>query len=710
MLTIIRLQLIWCGLIIAVKLDLFEGENCTLSNGVDEGVCQFTSDCPQLKSIPQKEWRTCVIYNMTPVVCCPRTEAKISPARTQTRIASKSELKCATFPNASDAGDRITGTGSLEASSDDFPHIGALGYTVRTNQPQPFRCGASLISYQYLLTAAHCVTGEPPLYARFGVLDLFNFSTTEPPVDIAIEKVIIHPNYTSRPLRNDVALLKLNRTATEPFLIPACLYVNLTDPAPHVNLSIAGWGSTDPNDIELSSVLRKANVTTLDRAACNNTLAKDKSRRSTGELQTTQLCALGRNTRNETTGDTCVGDSGGPLALMHQRHHYIVGVTSNGKLCGTSSPGIYSRVAYYLDWIESIVWRDDYHSLRGAMAVPATLLLVVFLGRYTFSQSIIRLPDLFEKDPCPLKNGNTGVCRRTSDCMASYRAGESHCEFLEDKVPVICCAPVPNATFDSSARVVNEACASVRKTGVRIADHAVGVVTEAKVGEFPFMALVVYADVRTRCGASLISNRFLLTAAHCFRSGKPLSIRLGTNQADDSLADTYNIAKIYRHKDYSHLSKQNDIALIELRDPVTMNDQVQPICLYTSLIDLPESANLTLMGWGKDNAENLPNSLLKGTVNPVLRSTCQARFTAGGYPLNLTDKQICALGELNSDRVATDTCEGDSGGPLVLAQDNKFYLVGLVSTGPGCGDENYAGIYTRVSSYLDWIIERAWKR
>ncbi|XP_053686626.1 transmembrane protease serine 9-like [Sabethes cyaneus] len=337
------------------------------------------------------------------------------------------------------------------------------------------------------------------------------------------------------------------------------------------------------------------------------------------------------------------------------------------------------------------------------------LLMALFGGHPSMTQSILRLEEQrFEGDPCPLRNGSTGICRKASQCRGSIRAKELHCEFSGYDA-VICCALAPNATFDSSARVVQTACSTVRRTEVRIAEHAVGVVTEARVGEFPFMGLVSYDDERTRCGAALISDRFLLTATHCFKNVKPTAVRLGTNQADDPMADSYAIAKIHRHRGYTQQTKQDDIALIELRSPVTMNAQVQPICLHTSLIDLPETTNLTLMGWGRDNADNLPNALLKGAVNPVLRSTCQARYTAGGRVIRLTEKQMCALGELNPDGLATDACEGDSGGPLVLRDDNRYYLVGLVSYGSGCGDDKYAGIYTRVASYLDWIIERVWK-
>lgn len=77
---------------------------------------------------------------------------------------------------------------------------------------------------------------------------------------------------------------------------------------------------------------------------------------------------------------------------------------------------------------------------------------------------------------------------------------------------------------------------------------------------------------------------------------------------------------------------------------------------------------------------------------------------------NITDGHTCALGSANENGEATDACQGDSGGPLVLSQNDKYYLVGVVSTGPACGGIDLAGIYTWVSKYMDWIIDqKVWR-
>lgn len=356
--------LAWLGMALAapaINTDRYEGDSCPLANGAGNGVCRHHASCTSLKTIPQKDWVTCSFDRDQPIVCCQDVTGPVPTALNTVlvqRFSSVSERMCDSFPPTSALTNHIFN--GIEAALNEFPYIAALGYPAK-GEETPFRCGASLISERFLLTAAHCLSPQKPIYARLGVVKLFDYDPLDPPVNVGIKQTYIHPNYTGRPLKNDIALLLLNRTIdfnkTESFLQPACLFTNYTDPDFSTLLTIAGWGSIDPNDISTSETLLKANVTTLLRDTCNSTLAQNKSsRRSPNELQESQLCALGRNAQNETTGDTCVGDSGGPLELADGRRRYLVGVTSSGKLCGSRWPGIYTRVSRYLDWIESVVW------------------------------------------------------------------------------------------------------------------------------------------------------------------------------------------------------------------------------------------------------------------------------------------------------------------------------------------------------------------
>ncbi|EDS42288.1 kallikrein-7 [Culex quinquefasciatus] len=198
----------------------------------------------------------------------------------------------------------------------------------------------------------------------------------------------------------------------------------------------------------------------------------------------------------------------------------------------------------------------------------------------------------------------------------------------------------------------------------------------------------------------------LIGETHCFKS-KPTAVRMGTISATDALADSYPVANTFRHPDHNRKTKQNDIGLVELRTEVQMSANVEPICLHAELADLPASANLTILGWGITNLNRQETSddLLTGLVHPVPRSSCQSMYN--DWNLKITERQLCAIGEQDSMGEYTDACSGDSGGPLVMRKDKKYFLVGVVSTGSGCGS-GVPGVYTRVANYLQWTSERVW--
>ncbi|XP_055586917.1 transmembrane protease serine 9-like [Uranotaenia lowii] len=339
------------------------------------------------------------------------------------------------------------------------------------------------------------------------------------------------------------------------------------------------------------------------------------------------------------------------------------------------------------------------------------LLLIAALFWFSTSAQIINRINhqLFENDQCPLTNGETGICRKTSECRSSDRQRELHCEWSKND-PVICCAESHTDNYDALANRADGVCEGIpefKSGGLR--DHVVGKAEHAAVGEFPFMALLRYQQENVRCGAALLNEKFFITAAHCFKFFDPIAVVTGIDDATDALADSYPISRIIKHKDYDPRTKQNDIALVEVEKPVKLNQNVQPICLYTRSIDLPVTTILTIMGWGQDNTDNSSNQLLKGAVRPVLRSACQTNYTLPKRSVKLSENQLCAQGFETENGVLTDACQGDSGGPLVLEEKSKFHLVGIVSYGAACGTERFPGIYTRISSYLDWIIDIAWK-
>lgn len=137
---------------------------------------------------------------------------------------------------------------------------------------------------------------------------------------------------------------------------PACIQTELNDVPEDVQLTIAGWGSIEADRTNLSKVLLKANLNIVPLDRCNETLTKFNELSNLPSLRAlskSQMCALNLMIRS----DACQGDSGGPLFIHHPSGmSTIIGIISFGVSCGTALPGVYTRIASYVDWIENTIW------------------------------------------------------------------------------------------------------------------------------------------------------------------------------------------------------------------------------------------------------------------------------------------------------------------------------------------------------------------
>ncbi|XP_058839014.1 transmembrane protease serine 9-like [Topomyia yanbarensis] len=221
---------------------------------------------------------------------------------------------------------------------------------------------------------------------------------------------------------------------------------------------------------------------------------------------------------------------------------------------------------------------------------------------------------------------------------------------------------------------------------------------KADINEFPWMAMLLYRGT-FYCGGSLISDRYVLTAAHCVLNFKPNQITVKVFDPKKSAMVPRAVEKLYGNERFSLDTFNNDIALVKLQSALDVKDQFVTVCLPTPGKNFGGLEGM-VTGWGKLSNGSLSHTLQQVKVPIMTNQQCKKSAYRAS---RITDNMMCA-GYSDGGR---DACQGDSGGPLQVGDASEREIVGIVSWGEGCAKPNYPGVYTRVNRYLQWIKNNA---
>ncbi|XP_019640665.1 PREDICTED: trypsin-like [Branchiostoma belcheri] len=224
-------------------------------------------------------------------------------------------------------------------------------------------------------------------------------------------------------------------------------------------------------------------------------------------------------------------------------------------------------------------------------------------------------------------------------------------------------------------------------------DRIVGGTTATR-GQFPWQASLQEHHSHF-CAGTLLNSEWVLSAAHCEVSASSLTVVLGEHDLSGQHNDheqVKHVSRVIVHPYYHPNTVDNDIMLIQLRSPVTINSWVSPATVPSSMV--ADGTVLTVTGWGNTVSLGIdyPDRLQKVNVPVINHSTCNG---ANSYDGAITSNMFCA-GYMDGGK---DACQGDSGGPVTRGST----VYGIVSWGYGCAERNFPGVYTKVNRYYSWI-------
>ncbi|KAL0869175.1 hypothetical protein ABMA27_007461 [Loxostege sticticalis] len=617
------------------------------------------------------------------------------------------------------AADRIIG--GTNAALGQFPWIVRLGYVFSDGDGEmDWMCGGALVTDRHVVTAAHCMPTPDDDYSlttiRLGEHDTrtnpdCELSVCAPPVqDRKVKNITKHPNFNNPPFHNDIAIIEMDMPANlNDYVAPICL-PQKDDQLKGVRIgelvTAAGWGKMNMTTEERAEILQVVALPIVEPNMCDLFGHEFK-------LLQSEICAGAQYNK-----DACGGDSGGPLMKVFDTpdgpKNFLVGIVSFGPtVCGIRKPGVYSSVIYFLKWILDNIMYETM-SWENTWIISAVIL--IFGEAHTDEPIPTNNVTPYSNLTIPFSETDDQSYRHITDFES---IGTKNNQDKANDAYQFKNITLQN-NLDGSGRFKLLPDRSV--CGPLNEEERIYGGENTAIDEFPWLARIKYVLDNGKevyaCAGSLITDNYVLTAAHCAVNLTIKEVRLGDWNLETEFdcqgrvcsgnAIDVKIVEVVPYPSYNkNETFKGDIALLRLQRPVNFTDYIRPICLptseYVSNHDYSPGSVYWTAGWGKTEFEKKPPIKKKVELNAVPISECRIKQSI------LSDDTapftICAGG-----MEGKDTCVGDSGGSLVkLVQENNatnWFIMGVTSYGyKECGSEGRPGLYARITPYMNWILQ-----
>ncbi|XP_066587682.1 transmembrane protease serine 9-like [Prorops nasuta] len=591
--------------------------------------------------------------------------------------------------NAPTFSDSIEGriVGGSPAKKGQFPHQVSLHWEFTGSI---FYCGGTIINSRWILTAAHCMVDLPEfgiIVVKAGKYQLGVDEDTEQSIEV--EKNITHKSYAGGVNPYDIALLKLKKPLT---LSKAVAAIRLPEAGEELTgtVVLSGWGSISSTKQPVwPEKLQKIDLSVIDFQTCKEALGKFNLSSS---LHETNVCT------GPLTGglSACNGDSGGPLITIKSNNETeLVGIVSWGITpCGTpGAPSIYTKVSSYIDWIRDSI-------AANMLAVKFLIRLIITYDDVVCCNAKLQLPTVSLKSSYYNRALQfIGLKRVIFTPISVIELSSIRIRKKMQSLKLI--TPLPSswkctwALWLQSTNIINF-----------IEESAEGVSTP-KIEQFSYQISLQTKGINGAhfCGGAIISPEWILTAGACvIDNSQPekLIVVAGVNKFHiivDTLQEV-EVAKIIMNKGYVGGRSADNIALLKLKKPFSITTSVSTISLPAAGAEY--NGTVVLSGWGliPNDVPEYSKKLQTTKLQIIDYNTCRKLLRKFGINTLLKETNICT--DTSTVEIA---CIGDSGGPLTVIKSNgEVELVGIVSWGiEPCGTKGAPSIFTKVSSYIDWI-------